>query len=111
VTDSRGVIGVVSLSQLERELAEGATKPLSKLVDPITFPHVHPDQGLEVALEHMGVNQIESLPVVGRANVHELKGIVTLRDILDAYGVVRPGWSVGMPVDPSCATGATKAMP
>jgi CBS domain-containing protein len=27
------------------------------------------------------------LPVVSRANVHELVGIVTLADVLDAYGV------------------------
>jgi chloride channel protein, CIC family len=111
VTDSRGVIGVVSLAQLERELAEGATNLLSDLVDPMTFPHVHPDQGLDVALEHMGVNQIDSLPVVGRANVHELRGILTLRDVLNAYGVARPGWSLGLPVDRSCATDETKAMP
>lgn len=111
VTDSRGVIGVVSLAQLERELAEGATNLLSDLVDPMTFPHVHPDQGLDVALEHMGVNQIDSLPVVGRANVHELRGILTLQDVLNAYGVARPGWSLGLPVDRSCATDETKAMP
>ncbi len=111
VTDSRGVIGVVSLAQLERELADGAMNPLSELVDPMAFPHVHPDQGLDVALEHMGVNQIDSLPVVGRANVHELRGILTLRDVLHAYGVARPGWSLGLPVDGSCTTDETKAMP
>jgi CIC family chloride channel protein len=37
----------------------------------------------------MGENQIEILPVVNRANVHKLEGIVTLRDVLDAYGVNR----------------------
>jgi CIC family chloride channel protein len=111
VTDSRGVIGVVSLPQLDRELAEGATNPLSELVDPMAFPHVHPDQGLDIALEHMGVNQIDSLPVVGRANVHELRGILTLRDVLHAYGVARPGWSLGRTVDRSCTTDETKAMP
>jgi CBS domain-containing protein len=29
------------------------------------------------------------LPVVNRANVHKLEGVVTLRDVLDAYGVSR----------------------
>jgi chloride channel protein, CIC family len=99
VTDSRGVIGVLSLSRLERELAEAANKQLSELVDPLAFPHVHPDQGLDQALERMGVNQIEILPVVGRANIHELKGIVTFRDVLDAYGVAGAGWNFGLPVD------------
>ena len=80
---------MISLSQLERELAAGADKKLCELVDAPPFPHVHPDQGLDLALERMGANQIEILPVVNRADVHKLEGIVTLRDVLDAYGVSR----------------------
>ncbi len=87
VTDSRGVVGVVTLATLQREPMEGANKKLSEIIDPMAFPHVHPDQGLDMALERMGVNHIDALPVVGRANVHELKGIVTLNDVLKAYGV------------------------
>jgi len=87
VTDRRGVVGVINLSRLERELAEAADKKLGDLVDALVFPHVHSDQGLDLALERMGANQIEILPVVNRADVHKLEGIVTLRDVLDAYGV------------------------
>jgi CIC family chloride channel protein len=87
VTDERGVIGVINLSTLERELAENANKKLNEVVDPLTFPHVHLDQGLDLALERMGENQIEILPVVSRADVHELRGIVTLQDVLNAYGI------------------------
>ncbi len=90
VTDRRGVVGVINLSRLERELAEGADKELGQLVDALAFPHVHPDQGLDLALERMGANQIEILPVVNRADVHKLEGIVTLRDVLDSYGVSPP---------------------
>jgi chloride channel protein, CIC family len=89
VTDRRGVVGVVNLSSLERELAEGADKKVGELIDELVFPHVHPDQGLDLALERMGANRIEILPVVNRADVHKLEGIVTLRDVLDAYGVSR----------------------
>ena len=89
VTDQRGVLGVINLSRLERELAEGANKKLGGLVDALAFPHVHPDQGIDLALERMGTNQIEILPVVNRADLHKLEGIVTLRDVLDAYGVSR----------------------
>ena len=89
VTDRRGVIGVISVSWLERELTESADKKLGELVDALVFPHVHPDQGLDLALERMGANQIEILPVVNRADVHKLEGVVTLRDVLDAYGVTR----------------------
>jgi CIC family chloride channel protein len=87
VTDRRGVVGVINLSRLERELAEGADKKLGELVAGLVFPHVHADQGLDLALERMGANQIEILPVVNRADVHKLEGIVTLRQVLDAYGV------------------------
>ena len=87
VMDRRGVIGVINFARLERELAEGADKKVGELVDALAFPHVHPDQGLDLALDRMGANQIEILPVVNRADVHKLEGIVTLRDVLDAYGV------------------------
>jgi CIC family chloride channel protein len=87
VTDRRGVVGVMNLSRLERQLAEGADKKLGELVAGLVFPHVHADQGLDLALERMGANQIEILPVVNRADVHKLEGIVTLRHVLDAYGV------------------------
>jgi len=89
VTDRRGVIGVMNLSRLEQEPADDADKKVCDLVDAMDFPHVHPDQTLDLALDRMGANQIEILPVVNRADVHKLEGIVTLRDVLDAYGVSR----------------------
>jgi CIC family chloride channel protein len=93
VTDRRGVVGVINLARLERELRESKDKSedkkLGDLIDALVFPHVHPDQGLDLALERMGANQIEILPVVNRADVHKLEGIVTLRDVLNAYGVSR----------------------
>ena len=87
VTDTKGVIGVINLAQVEQALTEGADKKLGELVNPQTFPHVHLDQGLDLALERMGTNHIEILPVVSRANVHKLEGIVTLPAVLGAYGV------------------------
>jgi CIC family chloride channel protein len=89
VTDQRGVVGVINLARLEREFADNPDKKLSDLVDAVVFPHVHSDQGLDLALERMGVNQIEILPVVNRADIHKLEGIVTLHDVLNAYGVNR----------------------
>ncbi len=87
VTDRRGVVGVINLPTLEREAREGAAKLLGELVAGDTFPHVHPDQGLDLALDRMGANQIDVLPVVSRADVYRLEGILTLRDVLDSYGV------------------------
>ena len=91
VTDRRGVVGLINLPTLERERAEGAAKNLGELVDGLVFPHVHQDQGLDLALERMGTNQIDILPVVSRADVHKLEGIVTLHDVLDSFGVNMPG--------------------
>jgi chloride channel protein, CIC family len=90
VADRRGVVGVINLATLERELAEGADKKLGELVGVLDFPHIHSDQGLDLALERMGTNQIEILPVVSRADVHKLEGIVTLHDVLESYGISRP---------------------
>jgi CBS domain len=42
---------------------------------------------IAVALEMMGTSGYHVLPVVSRANVRRLEGIVTLEDILEAYGV------------------------
>ena len=91
VTDQRGVIGVVSLTTLEKELTQnnGGEKKVGDLVNPVVFPHVHPDQALDLALERMGANQLDILPVVNRGDVHKLEGVVTLQDVLDAYGVGR----------------------
>jgi CIC family chloride channel protein len=87
VTDRRGVVGVVSQATLQRELAEGAAKPIAELVDALTFPHVHKDQTLDAALNRMGAARVEVLPVVNRADIHKLEGVITLDDVLDAYGV------------------------
>jgi len=81
------VIGVVKLSTLEREAVEHPASKIEELVPEGIFPHVHSDQSLDVALERMGANQIEVLPVVSRADVYLLQGMVTLTDVLDAYGV------------------------
>jgi CIC family chloride channel protein len=104
VTDQLGVVGVIGLSKLERELAEDGDKKLGEILDPLAFPHVHSDQGLDLALERMGVNQIELLPVVSRADVHDLKGIVMLQDVLDAYGISRTASNFDPMADPSRAT-------
>ena len=87
VLDSNGVLGVINRATLEREFTQGANHELRKIVGILNFPHVHSDQGLDLALERMGANQIDVLPVVDRANVHRLEGIVTLRDVLEFYGV------------------------
>lgn len=88
VSDERGVIGIVSLQRLRQASSDGGTsKRLNEIVDGIDFPHVHADHVLSFALDRMGASQLDLLPVVNRANVHQLEGIVTLQDVLALYGV------------------------
>jgi CIC family chloride channel protein len=91
VGDERGVIGVVSLQHLKQMNSDGsdglANKRLREIVDAEDFPHVHADHPLHLALDRMGASQVELLPVVSRANVHQLEGVVTLQDVLALYGV------------------------
>ena len=91
VMEKRGVIGVLSLLTLEKELALNAAKPLSDFVNPLNFPHVHADQSLDLALNRMGTAQLELLPVVNRGNIHKLEGVITLSDVLASYGVGKHG--------------------
>jgi chloride channel protein, CIC family len=88
VTDKLGVEGVVSLSTLQKALQEsgGASRRLKEFVDVHEFPHLHGDHPLSVALERMGTTHLDVLPVVSRADVHKLEGVVTLHDVLSFYG-------------------------
>jgi CIC family chloride channel protein len=88
VTDGAGhVVGVVNLPTLEKATAESPDKQITELVDPLNFPHVHSDHGLDLVLERMGANQLDILPVVNRGNIHKLEGIVTLQDVLNIFGI------------------------
>jgi len=92
VTDRRGVIGVVSVARLERAWGEGAAGVrLADLVDARSFPHVHADQALDLVLERMGATDLELLPVVSRADMNKLEGVITLSDLLEAFGVPSAG--------------------
>jgi CIC family chloride channel protein len=89
VCDERGVIGIVRLQDLKREANDDfAGKRLREIVgESDDFPHVHADHPLYAALDRMGASQLDLLPVVNRANVHQLEGVVTLQDVLALYGV------------------------
>jgi CBS domain-containing protein len=45
------------------------------------------DHPLTIALEPMGAAGVETLPVVSRADVQRLVGIITLPEVLKAYGL------------------------
>jgi len=88
VTDTRGVVGIVSLATLERACTERTPAArLGDLVDAHAFPHVHADQPLDLALERMGAAGLDLLPVVSRSDMNKLEGIINLEDLLNSFGV------------------------
>jgi chloride channel protein, CIC family len=88
VTDGRGVAGLLTREQLESAASSGnPDTPVSTILKEGEFPHVHADHPLDDALDRMGAFRVDMLPVVSRANVHQLLGVVRLEDVLEAYGV------------------------
>ena len=88
VADKSSFLGLVTTVNLERAVAEGnAERPLRDLVNTLGFPYFHTDQPLFLALERMSKSHLDVAPVVHRADAHKLVGILTLRDVMDAYGI------------------------
>lgn len=100
VGEGRELVGMIQQSQLQQAVSHGdSNKTLAEIgdagfdlrhADAEEFPHVHPDHTLSLALERMGTTKLHVLPVVSRANVRQLLGIVVLADVLEAYGVGGP---------------------
>ena len=100
VGEGRELVGMIQQSQLQQAVSHGdSNKTLAEIgdagfdlrhADAEEFPHVHPDHTLSLALERMGTTKLHVLPVVSRADVRQLLGIVVLADVLEAYGVGGP---------------------
>ena len=96
-SDSGSLAGVITLAQVEDEIAAGhGDRALGELLpvdvpDPLlteeNFPHLHMDHPLDMALRRIAHSKLNVLPVVGREDIRDLKGVVSLSDILKAYGV------------------------
>jgi CIC family chloride channel protein len=86
VADGNYLLGVVSSQEIE-----AATPAPHTVLDLVRsadeYPYVHLDHPLSYALERMGSKGVDVVPVVSRANIHQMYGIVSLKDVLTAYGV------------------------
>jgi chloride channel protein, CIC family len=90
IVDKRGLVGMLARERLELVRNHGEEKmQLNELLTDSQFPHVHPDHPLHLVLERMGATKLDVLPVVSRANLHELLGIVVLSDVLNSFGIER----------------------
>jgi CIC family chloride channel protein len=81
-------LGMLTRETLECAFVDGRKEqPLKDLVETLQVPHLHTDHPLHLALERMSTYHLDFLPVVHRADIHKLEGLVTLPDVLNAYGV------------------------
>jgi chloride channel protein, CIC family len=86
---SQGMRGwsLITREQLGWQVSKGeGDARLEGLPESTRLPWLHPDQRLDDALRRVG--DWPALPVVSRADFQKLEGIVSLSDILDAFGVV-----------------------
>jgi CIC family chloride channel protein len=92
VADKEYFLGMLSRETLECALVDGRKEqPLKEIIDAQHVPHVHADHALHLALERMSAYHLDVLPVVNRAEVHRLEGVVMLKDVLQSYGVEAMG--------------------
>lgn len=97
VGDELGLVGMVRTRHISHALERGRVDmTIARLMQiakrsngelAVDMPHVHNDQPLSRALARMRDNGHKVLPVVSRANARIMLGVVTLPDILKAYGV------------------------
>jgi CIC family chloride channel protein len=102
VIDGSELLGMISQAEIEGAIEHGGgDRALADIFPNLvpdhaprdsiraeSFPHVHVDHPLDVALRRMAQSKLNVLPVVSRSNVRELRGVVTLQGVLRAYGVV-----------------------
>jgi CIC family chloride channel protein len=88
VTEKNYFLGMLTKETLECAFVDGRKEqPLKNFVEAPQVPHLHTDHPLHLALERMSTYHLDVLPVVHRADIHKLEGVVTLPDVLNAYGV------------------------
>ena len=79
---------VALINRRDLEAATDDQKILCDLISPnAVYPFVHTDHPVSFALERMREGGVDLLPVVSRASIHEILGVIGLREILAAYGV------------------------
>jgi len=84
VTDGRGKwYGTTKDMLREAVLAWDSDVAVGSVLRGPPLPHVHPDHALDVALRRIG--DLPFIPVVNRADLTKLEGMVSLQGILEAY--------------------------
>jgi CBS domain-containing protein len=58
-------------------------EPIGSILENRQVPALHPDHPLDMSLRY--VDRWQVVPVVNRANLRELEGVITQRDVLERY--------------------------
>jgi len=102
VVDGSGLlIGMLALDTIRARVQEGwGAAPVSEVIHSPpagvrltaeNFPHLHRDHSLDTALSRMARSRLNVLPVVSRANVRRIEGVISLTDVLGVYGLGAEG--------------------
>ncbi len=96
VVEQAGLRGMLRVEDLDKANEQGqGDLTLGQLVpapDPDRlgaeeFPHLHIDHSLDTAMRRLAESHLKVLPVVSRTNARELKGTISIEDVLAAYSM------------------------
>jgi len=78
--------GLVEVGTLERAVGEGKSEtPVAALMSE-DWAHVHPDHAIDVVLDRFGRNPGGLLPVLSRANIRAVEGVITRETLMRVFG-------------------------
>jgi CBS domain-containing protein len=74
----------ISRDEVATLIKEGkGGEPIGMTLENRVIPALHPDHPLDMSLRY--VDRWQMVPVVNRANLRELEGVITERDVLERY--------------------------
>jgi len=86
--------GIVTVRQLnEAQVPDAFLRDVVRTGDEYIF--VYEDHPISYALNRMGSAGLDAIPVVSRANIRQLQGVITMPAILAAYGVTHERSAAG----------------
>jgi CIC family chloride channel protein len=80
------VNGLVPVDAIERAIAEGRPEASVASLMIHDWSHVHPDHAIDVVLDRFGRNPGGLLPVLNRANVQAVDGVITRETLMRVFG-------------------------
>jgi len=84
VNDQGEYAGTIRLSEIYSNQAQG-DKPLKNILTAKVNAAVTGEDALRLAIERMSKNNVEVLPVVSHTNRNVVTGVISYKDIIDAY--------------------------